>query len=232
MRPVIGISCYGERAAWGAWDVDAVVLHRAYVDALEASGAAVVVVPPVYDEPSVDAIVGRLDGIVIAGGADLTDALATVLVYAPGADTWTAGPDLPAPRWHPMGVADASGAPVVIGGLATLDATQPLADVLALVGGAWVPRTSMPTARGGCSLAVIDGVVYCAGGEAGGTVIRATEGYDLAADTWAALPDLPLRRGGTGGAARDGRLVVAGGAHKYAWEPTDDVDLYDPAAPM
>jgi len=74
MRPVIGISCYGERAAWGAWDVDAVVLHRAYVDALEASGAAVVVVPPVYDEPSVDAIVGRLDGIVIAGGADVNPA--------------------------------------------------------------------------------------------------------------------------------------------------------------
>ena len=74
MRPVIGVSCYGERAVWGAWDVDAVVLHRAYVDALEASGAAVVMVPPIHDEPSVDAIVGRLDGIVIAGGADVNPA--------------------------------------------------------------------------------------------------------------------------------------------------------------
>jgi putative glutamine amidotransferase len=74
MRPVIGVSCYGERAAWGAWDVDAVVLHRAYVDALEASGAAVVIVPPVLDEASVDAVVSRLDGIVIAGGADVNPA--------------------------------------------------------------------------------------------------------------------------------------------------------------
>ncbi len=74
MRPVIGVSCYGERAAWGAWDVDAVVLHRAYVEALESSGAAVVIIPPVFDEPSIDAIVERLDGVVIAGGADVNPA--------------------------------------------------------------------------------------------------------------------------------------------------------------
>lgn len=71
MRPVIGISCYGERAAWGAWDVDAVVLHRAYVEALESSGSAVVVIPPVWDEEGVEAVVSRLDGVVIAGGADV-----------------------------------------------------------------------------------------------------------------------------------------------------------------
>lgn len=71
MRPVIGISCYGERAAWGAWDVDAVVLHRAYVEALESQGAAVVVIPPVWDEEGVDSVVSRLDAVVIAGGADV-----------------------------------------------------------------------------------------------------------------------------------------------------------------
>ena len=74
MRPVIGVSCYGERAAWGVWDVDAVVLHRAYVTALEESGAAVVVLPPVTDESSVDSVLDRLDGLVIAGGADVNPA--------------------------------------------------------------------------------------------------------------------------------------------------------------
>lgn len=74
MRPVIGVSCYGERAAWGAWDVDAVVLHRAYVEAIERSGAAAVVIPPVWDESSVDAALARLDGVVIAGGADVNPA--------------------------------------------------------------------------------------------------------------------------------------------------------------
>ncbi len=74
MRPVIGVSCYGERARWGAWDVDAVVLHRAYVEALEDAGAAVVVLPPVSDEQSIDAVLDRLDGIVLAGGADVDPA--------------------------------------------------------------------------------------------------------------------------------------------------------------
>jgi putative glutamine amidotransferase len=74
MRPLIGVTCYGERARWGAWDIDAVVLHQAYVEALEDSGAAVVVVPPVTDEPSLDAVVARLDGLVLAGGADVDPA--------------------------------------------------------------------------------------------------------------------------------------------------------------
>jgi putative glutamine amidotransferase len=74
MRPVIGVSCYGERAAWGAWDVDAVVLHRAYVTAIESSGGAAVVIPPVWDAESVDAVLDRLDGLVIAGGADVNPA--------------------------------------------------------------------------------------------------------------------------------------------------------------
>jgi putative glutamine amidotransferase len=74
MKPVIGVSCYGERASWGAWDVDAVVLHRAYVEALEAAGAAVVIVPPMTDEATIDSIVSRLDGLVLAGGADVNPA--------------------------------------------------------------------------------------------------------------------------------------------------------------
>jgi putative glutamine amidotransferase len=74
MRPVIGVSCYGERARWGAWDVDAVLLHRAYVEALESSGAAVVLIPPMHDESSIDAVLEKLDGLVLAGGADLEPA--------------------------------------------------------------------------------------------------------------------------------------------------------------
>jgi putative glutamine amidotransferase len=74
MRPVIGVSCYGERARWGAWDVDAVLLHRAYVEALEESGAATVVLPPVGHDSSIGAVMDRLDGLVLAGGADVNPA--------------------------------------------------------------------------------------------------------------------------------------------------------------
>jgi putative glutamine amidotransferase len=74
MRPVIGVSSYGEQARWGAWDVEAVVLHRAYVRHLEAAGAAVVVLPPVTDPEGAASVVDRLDGLVIAGGADIDPA--------------------------------------------------------------------------------------------------------------------------------------------------------------
>jgi putative glutamine amidotransferase len=74
MRPVIGVSFYGERARWGAWDIDAVVLHRDYVRALEAVGAVVVVLPPAEDPTAAAEVVARLDGLVLAGGADVDPA--------------------------------------------------------------------------------------------------------------------------------------------------------------
>ena len=71
MPPVIGVSCYGEPAQWGAWKTDAVLLHRAYVSALQAVGAAVVLVPPGATAESACSTVERVDGLVIAGGPDI-----------------------------------------------------------------------------------------------------------------------------------------------------------------
>ena len=61
MRPVIGVSCYGERAAWGVWDVDAVVLHRAYITAIEESGGADVDPASYGDDPHETTDRPRLD---------------------------------------------------------------------------------------------------------------------------------------------------------------------------
>lgn len=75
MPPVIGVSCYGEPAKWGAWSVDAVLLHRAYVAALQDVGASVVLVPPGATPEMAKAVAERVDGIVIAGGPDIDPAL-------------------------------------------------------------------------------------------------------------------------------------------------------------
>ena len=69
MPPVIGISAYAERARWGGtWDLDVHLLAQAYADAVVASGAVPVLLPPVS---GVAGAVGRLDGLILAGGGDI-----------------------------------------------------------------------------------------------------------------------------------------------------------------
>jgi putative glutamine amidotransferase len=68
--PVIGITTYREQTRWGVWDELADVLHAAYAHALEAAGAAVVLLPP-GDPARAAVVLGRVDGLVVAGGADV-----------------------------------------------------------------------------------------------------------------------------------------------------------------
>src|SRR5829696_3172146 len=71
-RPVIGICTALERARWTVWDNDAFLLSRAYVDAVQAAGGLAFMIPPdaaTAAEP--DAALEPLDGLVLAGGADV-----------------------------------------------------------------------------------------------------------------------------------------------------------------
>jgi putative glutamine amidotransferase len=71
MRPLIGISTYREQARWGFWDVPAVLLPASYADAVAIAGGEPVLLPT----GSVTAdVVARLDGLVLAGGADVDPA--------------------------------------------------------------------------------------------------------------------------------------------------------------
>jgi len=72
-RPVIGISAYREQARWGVWDWPAVLIPAMYVDKVEAAGGLPVVLPPssAADPQALD----FLDGLILAGGADLNPEL-------------------------------------------------------------------------------------------------------------------------------------------------------------
>jgi putative glutamine amidotransferase len=69
-RPVVGITTYREQARWGVWDELADLLHAAYARALGAAGAAVVLLPPADPDSAAD-VIGRIDALVVAGGADV-----------------------------------------------------------------------------------------------------------------------------------------------------------------
>jgi putative glutamine amidotransferase len=71
-RPVIGICTVIERARWSVWDQEAYLLSRSYVRAIQRAGGVVVMIPPderLRDDP--DEVLDLVDGLVLAGGADI-----------------------------------------------------------------------------------------------------------------------------------------------------------------
>jgi putative glutamine amidotransferase len=74
-RPRIGICAALERARWTVWDREAFLLSRIYIDALQEAEAIALMVPPdlwVAEHP--DDVLDGLDGLLLAGGADIDPA--------------------------------------------------------------------------------------------------------------------------------------------------------------
>ncbi|GAB6985495.1 gamma-glutamyl-gamma-aminobutyrate hydrolase family protein [Nocardioides pyridinolyticus] len=69
--PLIGLTTYREDAAWGVWQRRADLLPTQYAAAVEATGGVPVLLPPVAQAGAADAVVARLDGLVVSGGADV-----------------------------------------------------------------------------------------------------------------------------------------------------------------
>ena len=71
-RPVIGICTALERARWGMWDQEAVLLSRSYVEAVQRAGGLVLMLAP--DRVLLECpgeVLDLLDGLMLAGGADI-----------------------------------------------------------------------------------------------------------------------------------------------------------------
>jgi len=69
---VIGLCTALERARWGVWDQQAVLLPYNYVQAVQAAGGLAVLLPPdpLLVEDPLDAL-ELIDGVLLAGGADI-----------------------------------------------------------------------------------------------------------------------------------------------------------------
>ncbi|WP_405145350.1 gamma-glutamyl-gamma-aminobutyrate hydrolase family protein [Sphaerisporangium sp. NBC_01403] len=67
-RPVIGITCYVEPAAFTVWRMPAALLPYTYVEHVVRAGGQPVILPPAGDPAP---LVERLDGLIVAGGGDV-----------------------------------------------------------------------------------------------------------------------------------------------------------------
>ena len=71
-RPVIGMCTALEQARWSVWDQQALLLPRDYVDAVQRAGGFALMLPPdprLIEDPG--EALGLLDGLLLAGGADI-----------------------------------------------------------------------------------------------------------------------------------------------------------------
>lgn len=74
-RPVIGLCTALEQARWSVWDQHAMLLPRSYIDAVQQAGGLALMIPPDAEltrEP--DAVLDLVDGLILAGGADIDPA--------------------------------------------------------------------------------------------------------------------------------------------------------------
>jgi putative glutamine amidotransferase len=71
-RPVIGICTAFEQARWGVWDQQAALLPANYLRAIQGAGGLAVMLAPdeqLTEDP--DQAIDLIDGLILAGGADI-----------------------------------------------------------------------------------------------------------------------------------------------------------------
>jgi putative glutamine amidotransferase len=73
-RPLIALTSYAESVSWGIWrDVPAALLSWTYVNRVAEAGGAPVLLPPVPE--AAEAVVDRVDALLISGGPDVDPAV-------------------------------------------------------------------------------------------------------------------------------------------------------------
>jgi N-acetylneuraminic acid mutarotase len=91
----------------------------------------------------------------------------------------------------------------------------------------WTGVASMPTARGGLGVAVVNRKIYALGGVNNGTYFAVNEQYDPATDRWATKAAMPTARSGFAIAVFQNKIYVMGGIGSSGILGVNEV--YDPA---
>ena len=181
--------------------------------------------------------------VLVAGGSNSRDFLATAELYDPGSGTWTATRNMVTPRAGHSATLLPDGKVLVAGGLgkATQNTDGRISDALSSAElydpttGFWTATGSMATTRQWFTATLLpDGKVLVAGGGNRNKVILASaELYDPGAGTWTATWSMGTQRYDYATTLLpDGKVLVAGGADSpdlISGNMLDSAELYDPA---
>ena len=89
MSCAIGICAAIERVRWGAWEETVTMAPRSYAAAVQRAGALALLLPP--DDAAAeapDALLDRVDGLVLAGGSDVDPASYGAKPHPETSGTW------------------------------------------------------------------------------------------------------------------------------------------------
>ena len=187
------------------------------------------------------------DRIVVAGGLRSGPdsnrrftTLAGTALFDPSNNSWTKGPDLPAPRHH-LVLGTAAGRVYGFGGFvgeSLRNGFQFRDDVYAFDGGGWTRIGTMPRPLGETVALSVDDRIHLVTGSLHGST-EAKQGatgthlvYDAGADAWSEAAPAPTARSSATGAVIDGQLYVAAGRRRESGGITNlgTLERYDPAA--
>jgi hypothetical protein len=97
----------------------------------------------------------------------------------------------------------------------------------------WTIKKSMPTARGGLGVAVVNDQIYAIGGSNNDTQLGVTEEYNPVTDTWTAKTPMPTPRSGFAIAVYQNKIYCIGGttgdSDNFVSGFTGVTEVYDPA---
>lgn len=152
---------------------------------------------------------------------------ASVLIYDPALDEWTAGAaDMPTPREH-LNAVSAGPYIYVLGGRAggvsytALERYDPVHDE-------WVIMTPMVNARAAMVMAPWGSKIYCAGGETP-MLFAVNEVYDILTDTWSLDTEMAIPRHGIAAVTLESGVFAPAGGVVQGFTPTNAADLFVPA---
>ena len=187
--------------------------------------------------------------VVVAGGFTTTPngpwVTEKAFLYDPDTDTWTDGPDLPAPRHHPQ-LAVAGGRLHAVGGFAFKpDPSQGTWQMQSggwawdEAAGAWTGAPALPAPRAEAVPLAFAGRFHLIGGRSPAGSANASwrdhadvsdhHVLDPALGRWESLAPAPTARNSAAGVVLDGKLYVVGGRRVDAGNNAE-LEVYDPAA--